>query len=188
LDHPEHHDENDEAHKGHDEYIDKDRRHPFWDKTHFHHEVLERMAMFSDGIFAIVITILVLEMRPPHMKDANGKEIKHELTLDSWGANGTVTSPWQGNYELGKGLAYIWPEYVSFLTSVVLVASFWKHHMACMQGLRKANKLVLLVNIMFMATIALIPFGSNFLSMYHDRTRSAVVYNSILLASGMFQL
>jgi uncharacterized membrane protein len=181
------HDDHDE-HGHHDEsFIDNKGTHPFWDKKHFHHEILERMALFSDGVFSIVITILVLEMKPPKLGAGHGDDhsaSSHALDQEWGNLNSTMISPWVGNDDLGHGLAHIWPEYVSFLVSVVLVASFWKHHVSCMQGLKKANKLVLLVNLLFLATIALIPFGSNFLSVYHDRVRSAVVYNAILLGSG----
>jgi TMEM175 potassium channel family protein len=63
----------------------------------------ERIEAFSDGVFGIAMTLLVIEIKVP----------SHELVA----ANG-----------LAPSLAALWPSYLAFLTSFVTILVFWVHH------------------------------------------------------------
>jgi len=65
---------------------------------------LTRIEAFSDGVFAIVVTLLVLELRVPALKD-----------------HGSVA-------ELAHALFELTPKFVSWLLSFIIVCKFWLNH------------------------------------------------------------
>src|SRR4051794_5596422 len=72
-----------------------------------------RLEAFSDGVLAIVITLLVLEIKVPEPGDAHG--------------------------HLGRALAEQWPHYVSFLLSFFVIGIIWLNHHATINLLRRTD-------------------------------------------------
>jgi uncharacterized membrane protein len=101
--------------------------------------LLERMLFFSDAVFAIVLTLLVLELRlPASVTDAH----------------------------LFRGVLEMEPKLVAFAITFALVAVFWIAHVAMMRRLNAFDWLVAWVNLFFLFTVTLTPFISTLLGEY----------------------
>jgi uncharacterized membrane protein len=94
-----------------------------------------RIEAFSDGVFAIAITLLVLELRPP---EAAG-EFMHELLSE-------------------------WPSYLAYLAAFVMIGSVWLHHHLVFARVRQVNIGALLVNLVLLLTVSVLPFPTAVLS------------------------
>jgi uncharacterized membrane protein len=98
--------------------------------------LLQRMLFFSDAVFAIVLTLLVLELHlPPGITEAN----------------------------LFRGVLATMPKLAAFATTFALVAVFWIAHLTITRRLREFDWAAAWVNLLFLFTIALTPFASTLL-------------------------
>jgi uncharacterized membrane protein len=95
-----------------------------------------RVEAFSDGVFAIVVTLLVLDLKEP--EHAPG--------------------------ELLDGLARQWPAYLGYFASFLFVAVIWLNHHQAFVAIRRVDKAVNLANLALLFTTALIPFPTAVLS------------------------
>jgi len=103
---------------------------------------LERMILFSDAVFAIAITLLIIEIKVPEVTRAVSE--------------GTVLSA------LGK----LVPKFVGFFLSFFLIGLYWTvHHRMCGFLINYNNKLLWL-NLGFLFFIVLMPFSTSFYSDY----------------------
>ncbi|MDB6124050.1 MAG: putative integral rane protein [Pedosphaera sp.] len=89
-----------------------------------------RAQAFSDGVFAIVITLLVLDLRPPEGKPG----------------------------QLLYGLLQQWPIYLAYLTSYVYVAVVWTNHKSAFRRIRFIDRGLHWANFGVLFTTALLPF------------------------------
>ncbi len=117
--------------------------------NHLHNELrkefqLERLILFSDAVFAIAITLLVIEIRIPELK---GDE---KLT---------------DNILLHK-LAALIPKFIGFLISFLLIGQYWMVHHRMFGFVINFNQRLLWLNIFFLLSIALMPFSTGFYSEY----------------------
>ena len=104
---------------------------------------LERLILFSDAVFAIAITLLVIEIKIPEI---------HE-------------TPVTDNAVLHK-LAELIPKFVGFLVSFILIGQYWiVHHKMFSFVINFTDRLIWL-NILFLFAIALMPFSTGFYSEY----------------------
>ena len=95
-----------------------------------------RVEAFSDGVFAIVVTLLVLYLKEP--EHAPG--------------------------ELLDGLARQWPAYLGYFASFLYVAVIWLNHHQAFVAIRRVDKCVHMANLALLFTTALIPFPTAVLS------------------------
>src|SRR5258708_6918603 len=84
-----------------------------------------RLEAFSDGVFAIAITLLALELKVPHLESGDG-----HLTAGA----------------LAAGLASQWPGYFAFLTSFFTVLVMWVHHHAIFRLVLRSDVTLLFAN------------------------------------------
>ena len=104
---------------------------------------LERLILFSDAVFAIAITLLVIEIKIPEI---------HE-------------TPVTDNAVLHK-LAKLIPKFIGFLVSFILIGQYWiVHHRMFSFVINFTDRLIWL-NILFLFAIALMPFSTGFYSEY----------------------
>ena len=97
-----------------------------------------RLEAFSDGVIAIIITIMVLELKAPH--------------------DGTV-----------RGLLALWPVFLSYALSFLVVAIMWVNHHHLMHAVRRVDGPLLWWNNGLLFWMSLIPFSTAFLG---DHLRS----------------
>jgi len=95
---------------------------------------LTRTEAFSDAVFAIIVTLLVLELKVPQLKD--------------------VTSVG----ELGHALVELAPKFVSWLISFIIVCKFWLNHHHLLGLARHANYGMMWLNSLFLLGQSFIPF------------------------------
>src|SRR4051794_10215249 len=86
-----------------------------------------RLEAFSDGVVAILITIMVLELRPPH-----GGEL--------------------------AALRPLWPVFLSYLLSFVLVGIYWNNHHHMLHTVDEVNGRILWANLHLLFWLSLVPF------------------------------
>ena len=116
--------------------------------NHLHNELrkefqLERLILFSDAVFAIAITLLVLEIKIP--------ELPREEATDS---------------RLLYKLAELIPKFIGFLVSFLLIGQYWMVHHRMFGFVINFNQRLLWLNILFLLAIALMPFSTGFYSEY----------------------
>jgi len=103
---------------------------------------LERMILFSDAVFAIAITLLVIEIKIPEI---------HERVTDK---------------ALLYSLGHLVPKFIGFLVSFMLIGVYWTIHHRLFGFVTSYNRKLLLLNLVFLCFIALMPFSTGFYSEY----------------------
>ena len=103
---------------------------------------LTRIEAFSDGVFAIVVTLLVLELKVPALKD-----------------HGSVS-------ELAHALYELVPKFVSWLISFIIVCKFWLNHHHVLGLARHADYGMVWLNSIFLMGQAFIPFPTAMVGEY----------------------
>lgn len=119
-----------------------------------------RLEAFSDGVFAIAVTLLVLELRAP--------------------LPGTL----QGDTLL-RALLHAWPSYLAFVTSFVTVLIMWINHHNLFKMIRRTDHNLLLLNGFLLLVVTFIPFPTNVLAEYirePDARTAAIFYSGTFLA------
>jgi uncharacterized membrane protein len=125
-----------------------------------------RLESFSDGVFAVAITLLVL-----------GIDIPDVGPDDS----------------LGHALVSNWPQYAAYAVSFLTIGIIWINHHAMIGRLRAADHAILILNLLLLMTVALLPFATDLIATYlrHPEARSlaAIIYaGAYLLMALMFGL
>lgn len=126
-------------------------------KEHLHSELkkefqLERMILFSDAVFAIAITLLVIEMKVP--------EIAHNMVTED---------------KLAEALGELIPKFVGFLVSFFIIGLYWTVHHRMFGFVVNYNQRLLWLNLIFLLAVVLMPFSSGFYSEYIFRLLKAPV-------------
>ena len=120
----------------------------------------ERVTMFTDGVFAIIITILVLEIGVP----AELPEQSLREAIDETG-----------------------PELLAWVISFLIVGMYWVWHRDLFDQVRYVNRDVVWLNLLFMMPAALIPFAASVLGEYHDEPIALHIYGSVLIVTSLLR-
>ena len=125
-----------------------------------------RLEAFSDGVFAIAITILVLQLGVPEVSTA----LPHDRVAAA----------------LSAKLLELWPgKLVSYALSFVIVGMFWVAHHMVFQHVRRADRALLWLNILFLLLVSFIPFPAGLLGRYFDQRLALVIYAAALGVTGL---
>lgn len=120
-----------------------------------------RIEAFSDGVFAIAATLLVLELKVPHVEPG----------------------------ELGGTLLGNWPSYATYVVSFLVIGIIWVNHHAVLERIRKVDRPLLFLNLVFLMAVAVIPFPTALLADYlkagHDEHLAAAVYGGSMTLMGV---
>jgi len=122
-----------------------------------------RLEAFSDGVFAIAITLLVIEIRPPEVPEGE---------------------------RLAPALWAQWPSYVAYLVSFLTIGVIWLNHHRIFEQVARVDGPLLLLNLNLLLWTALIPFPTAVVAEYlrgageAARTASAL-YSGVLLVMGL---
>ena len=100
---------------------------------------IERILFFSDAVMAIAMTLLIIEIKAPH------------VISDS-------------NTEIWNNLIELIPKFISFLVSFFVIAVYWKAHHHLFGFVKKYTDKLIWINILFLLSIVLMPFSSAFYS------------------------
>jgi len=117
-----------------------------------------RLEAFSDGVLAVAITLLVLELRVP---------------------------PIGGHSTLAHALLAQWPQYAAYVTSFLTIGIIWINHHAMIGRLREADRTILALNLLLLLTIGVLPFATDLMATYLKQSRgqhlAAAVYSGAFL-------
>jgi uncharacterized membrane protein len=109
-----------------------------------------RLEAFSDGVFAIAITLLILEIRVPHLgEDAAAGEL------------------------LGA-LGRLWPAYLAYATSFATILIMWINHHRNFRCVRRVSHPLFILNGLLLLCITFVPFPTALLTEYLQRPAQAV--------------
>jgi uncharacterized membrane protein len=120
-----------------------------------------RLESFSDGVFAVAITLLVLGLVVPEVGP---------------------------HRSLGHALVASWPQYAAYVVSFLTIGIIWINHHAMIGRLRAADHTILILNLLLLMTVVLLPFATDLIATYlrHPQGRSlaAALYagTSVLMA------
>jgi uncharacterized membrane protein len=114
-----------------------------------------RVLALSDGVFAIIITLLVLEIHVPDL--AQGQT-------------------------LVEALREVRPSFVAFLISFVVVAISWAGHRDLFALIRRTDRTLVWLNILYLLPLSILPFGASLLSRYDRDPIALEMYGFLLLA------
>ena len=110
-----------------------------------------RVVFFSDAVFAITVTLLVLEIRPP----TDYTNLLH-------------------------GLAALWPSYLAYALTFLFIGQVWANHHVMFDHIRAADRVILLLNTLALMMVAFLPFTTSVLAgalrSGHGQRTAAVFY------------
>ena len=119
-----------------------------------------RLESFSDGVIAVAITLLVLNIDVP----GHPAHLPHDL-------------------------ANQWPEYGAYVTSFITIGIIWINHHVMIGRLARADHSIMMLNLALLLTIGVIPFGTHLAASYlnepHGAKLAAGVYAGIFLAMAL---
>lgn len=120
-----------------------------------------RLEAFSDGVLAIAITLLIIDVKVPEVEAG-----------DLWHALGEQ-----------------WPSYAAYVVSFVIIGIMWVNHHAIFEQIRSVDRGLLFVNLMLLLGIGFLPFPTALLARYLDdgganATAAAVVYSLTMVFIG----
>jgi uncharacterized membrane protein len=126
-----------------------------------------RLETFADGVMAIAITLLILDVKVPDLRDG------HTLTFH---------------------LVHMWPSYVGYAVSFLTIGVIWVNHHHMFKLIERTNHAFLILNGVFLMTIAFLPWPTAVVAAYlrgtpGDRAAASFTYGVTMVAiSVMFNV
>jgi uncharacterized membrane protein len=116
-----------------------------------------RTEAFSDGVFAVAITLLVLNVEVPH---PGAGSLRHALTS-------------------------LWPSYAAYVVSFMTIGIMWVNHHAVFKNIRVVDRPLQFINLFLLMIITFIPFPTALLGRYiqagSDSSVAAAVYCFVMV-------
>ena len=126
----------------------------------------ERLTLFSDAVMAIAITLLVIDLRVPEL-----------------GPDPTEAA-------LEAALRSLVPQLFAFVLSFVVIAVWWNGHHRLFAELRAGDVWILVLNFMFLAAVAFLPFPTAVLGRYSNLASAVMLYaaTNVVIGSAAFAM
>jgi uncharacterized membrane protein len=121
---------------------------------------IERLAALSDGIFAVAMTLLVLDLKTP------------------------VRAAIHSDGELLQALGALTPEFMTFFLSVVTLGIFWIGQQAILNSTHHGDRNFSWINLAFLASVSLIPFATRLLTDFFTYRAGILIYWLNLVSLG----
>ncbi|WP_020602867.1 TMEM175 family protein [Spirosoma spitsbergense] len=115
-----------------------------------------RVEAFSDGVFAIIVTLLVLEIKVPHIDH-------HESVA-----------------ELTRGLYTLLPKFISWIISFLMVCVIWVNHHRLLNQIANITQAIFWLNSLLMLWCSFIPFPTALLGDYLNNPVASFVFGVVL--------
>ena len=124
-----------------------------------------RLEAFSDGVMAIAITLLVLDLKVP---------LRDEL----------------GGHSLAYALGQRWPSYVAYVVSFAVIGIMWVNHHALVSRAERVDRPLLMANLFLLAVIAALPFTTALFAEYvrdggWNGHIAAAIYSASMVAASI---
>ena len=122
-----------------------------------------RIEAFSDGVFAIAITLLVLEVKVPEVEGGSG---------------------------LARALLRLWPSYTAYAVCFLTIGIMWVNHHAALERVAATDRGLLFRNMFLLGSVSFLPFPTAVLARYlrdgGDNARAAaVMYGLTMMVIGV---
>ena len=114
---------------------------------------LVRVELFSDAVFAISITLLIIDIKLP------------EATSVA---------------KLSDSLRELWPHYIAYFLSFAIVAMQWVDHHDIFAHVERCSKGLFWMNFVFLSCIAFLPFPTAVLGRFPNERASVVFYSAVI--------
>lgn len=121
----------------------------------------KRIETLVDGVFAIAMTLLVVNLHIPTVPQKLASE------------------------EIPAAILKLGPSFVSYFMSFFLLAIFWMVHHRQFRSIKRANDTLLWINIIFLMFVALIPFTTYLNGRYGDELLPVILFESNMLIIGL---
>ena len=109
-----------------------------------------RFETYSDGVFAIAATLLVLSF---------------------------MVTPGPDAPPLGHQLLHLWPSYLAYATSFLTIGIIWMNHHYCVETIARADRTLMFLNLLLLLTVAFLPFPTRLVADYLQKDgEQAAVY------------
>jgi uncharacterized membrane protein len=122
-----------------------------------------RLEAFSDGVIAVAITLLVLNIDLPHLT---------------------------AGQSLASGLISQWPAYAAYAVSFLTIGIIWVNHHVMIGRLRETDRMILFLNLLLLMSIAVLPFATRLMAAYlknsHGQHLATGVYSGAFLVMALF--
>jgi uncharacterized membrane protein len=122
-----------------------------------------RIEAFSDGVFAVAVTLLVFNIKLPDPAE---------------------------NRRLSQLLLSQWPAYAAYAVSFVTVGIFWANHHYMFHHIRRSNHMLEMLNVLFLMCISFLPFSTALVAAFirnpREQRTAVFVYVGTFLVSALF--
>lgn len=135
-----------------------------FEKGQKHELQFERIVFFSDAVFAIAITLLIIEVKVPHLE------------------------PGIGSREFVIALLRLLPNFIGFFVSFLVIGAYWVGHHRIYGMIVDWNYGLIWRNILFLLAIAFMPFATAFFSEYVTEFVPMLVYGLTFAAAGFLEI
>jgi uncharacterized membrane protein len=122
---------------------------------------LSRFESFSDAVFAIAVTLLVLNFRIPDLP-------------------GTA-----GDGEIIRRLLSLWPDFLGYVTSFIVIGVLWVNHHALFHFLRCVDRYSLVINLLLLMCVAFIPFPTALIARYGGVVPVVILFGLTMALTGI---
>lgn len=122
---------------------------------------LDRLIFLSDGVFAIAITLLVLEIAVPEISN--------------------ITGP-----QLSSILIGLWPKILTYALSFIIIAVYWTTHQRIFYYIKRTTDVLTWLNVFLLMSIAFLPVPTNVVGMYGNHREAVIFYAISLMVAACF--
>lgn len=122
---------------------------------------LRRFEAFSDAVFAIAVTLLVLNFRIPDLPRT------------------------AGDGEIIRRLLSLWPDFLGYVTSFIVIGVLWVNHHALFLFLRRVDRYSLVINLMLLMCVAFIPFPTALIARYGGIVPVVILFGLTMTLTGI---
>jgi uncharacterized membrane protein len=144
------------------ESVDETRHLPGGHRSDHHHDK-GRIEALSDGVIAIAITLLIIEVGVPHVEEGQS---------------------------LSRALWEQWPSYFGFALSFVAIGIMWMNHHNIFRDIDHADHTLVVINILVLMSISFLPFPTAVLAEYlrddDFRLTATLLYGGTLVVCAVF--
>ena len=116
-----------------------------------------RLETLEDGVFAIAMTLLVLNLKVPAKLDNS----------------------------LLKAILQIWPDLITFFGSFILLGVFWFGHRAALHFVKHADHIFHWLELILLMFVSIVPFSASLISKYYNEQAAIIIYGTNLIAIGI---
>lgn len=115
-----------------------------------------RVEALADGVFAIAMTLLILDIRVPEVPES----------------------------DLAAAIVALWPRFLAYALSFVVLGVYWVGHHAYFRFIRRTDRVLLWLNILLFMSVVLVPFSTSLLGRYPSQRTAVAEYAANLAFTG----